>query len=303
MTGIIPLRVPLDASGLPRKELAAPPPKPERTRRASQPPCTPLHHQGDNGMTLGTTISVTADEQREIFARLQPYLPQNLRRVEPRSGWGVRCEFAAYIGREQRPAIPKSFYDDPKLRYVAQAADPTEHRLRVVANSILTEVYELAVAEWRDAAYVADLRAVISQGVPERWEAYERKLAALESAYDYLRTPNAAKEWPSAVSRLVDAQERTMSAARAFDECACEIAQTHSRHLYADLSRNAALAKAGYPEASKWHIADADHYDSGPHFSDLFSDLNVPLAESVRRLIERQDAHLTKVGRLSGTTA
>ena len=37
-------------------------------------------------------------------------------------------------------------------------------------------------------------------------------MKALQAVYRYLRAPEASTEWPSAVSRLVDAQDRTRAA-------------------------------------------------------------------------------------------
>jgi hypothetical protein len=249
-------------------------------------------------MPLGHTVTVTSGEMHEIFKRLAPYLPPYLRKVEPRpSGYGLRVEFAPFTGRENEPTKPRAFYDDPKLTYVRESDDPAEHQLRRKASLIIDEVYNTARAEWKDAAYVADLKQVVKDA-PDRWKTYERELKALESAYTYLRTPEASQEWPSALSRLVDAQDRTRTAAVAFDERAEEIAAVHEKHLYADLGHAAALANAGYPEAKDWHIVSHDQYGSG-YFSDWST--SVPLQERVRRLVAEQDAHVSKVGRLSST--
>jgi hypothetical protein len=86
-------------------------------------------------------------------------------------------------------------------------------------------------------------------------------------------------------------QDRTRAAAVAFDERARDIAHVHDHHLYADLSQDEALARAGYPEAKDWHVGDG----FGGHF-------HYGLTGKVDRLIQEQEAHLAKVGRLSGTT-
>ncbi|MFC9282785.1 hypothetical protein [Streptomyces collinus] len=250
-------------------------------------------------MPLGHTTRVKPDETREIFNRLQPHLPTQLQKVEPNpSGWGLSFVFTPFTGREPRPSLPAAFYQDPKLRYVAEDVDPAEHRLRELADHIVCDLYDRAQELWADAAYVADLRQVV-RDAPERWRTYERDLKALQAAYAYLRTPEAAAEWPSALSRLIDAQARTMTAAEAFDDRAQAIVEVHAKHLHADLGRNAALERAGHPDAQHWHLTEPEHYHRGQHFFDT----DVPLAEIVRRLIEQQDAHLAKVARLSGTTS
>ncbi|WP_331724785.1 hypothetical protein [Streptomyces canus] len=248
-------------------------------------------------MSRGRTITVPADEVSEAFARLQPHLPPYLRKIEPTAYNRLRFELVPFTGREECPTRPRSFYDDPALRFVAEEDDPREFRIREMADRVMSDLLEQAGDEWRDAAYVADLKQVVADA-PDRWKTYEREAKALESAYSYLRTPDAARVWPAALSRLVDAQDRTRAAAVAFDERALDIAVVHRKHLYADLGHDAAFARDGYPEAKDWHIASAEDYGSG-FFSQY--DTGVPLTERVRRLIEQQDNHITKVGRLSGT--
>ncbi|MBP5926804.1 hypothetical protein F3K32_43165 [Streptomyces sp. LBUM 1483] len=272
----IPLRTPLDESVLPHPAPAA----------AEVP--APEHGAGPS---LGT-VTISPEENRQIFQRLAPHLPTYLRRIENHpSGWGLRYTFDPFTGREKAPAVPRSFYDDPQLRYVREEDDPAEHKLREAADHILCALYDQAYAEWKDAAYVADLRLVIGDA-PSRWATYDRAAKALEAAYAYLRTPQAAPEWPAAVSRLVDAQEQTLAAAEAFDERAEAIAHVHKRHLYADLSPAQALAEAGHPEGEHWHV--------GSVFDGYFSD---SLAYRVRALIEEQQSHLRTVARLSGMDA
>jgi hypothetical protein len=239
---------------------------------------------------LGNTITVTADEHRQIWERLAPHLPPYLRKIENHpSGWGLSFQFAAFTGREEEPDVPRAFYSDPQLTYVRESENPGEHRLRRAADTIINDLYTKAREEWRNAAYVADLRKVV-RDAPDCWKAYEREAKALESAYAYLRTPQAAPEWPAAISRLVDAQERTLAAAAAFDERAVDIARVHEKHLYADLGHVQALTQAGYPGAADWHVVNC--------FDGYFSDF---LRETVTRLIEEQETHLAKVARLSGT--
>ncbi|MEU0852519.1 hypothetical protein ABZ387_31825 [Streptomyces flaveolus] len=240
-------------------------------------------------MSLGHTVTVTGDEQRQIYDRLAPHLPPYLRKIEPNPyGWGLRFQFAPFTGREQEPAMPAAVYEDPRLTYVAQSQDASEHRLRRVAKTILSDLYDQARDEWKDAAYVADLREAV-QDAPERWRVYEREAQAMQTAYAYLRTPEAGREWLAAISRLVDAQDRTRAAAVAFDERAREIAFVHDRHLYADLGPVQALIEAGYPEAADWHVGDG--------FEGYFRN---GLTTRVDGLIQEQEAHLTRVGRLAG---
>lgn len=227
---------------------------------------------------------------QQVMDRIAPHLPPYLRKIEPTSYGRVRFEFAPFTGREEEPAKPQSYYDDPRLDYVPEAHDATEHRIRTVAQSILGGLYDQARGEWKNAAYVADLRRVV-RDAPERWRAYEREAKALEAAYAYLRTPEAGREWPAAISRLVDAQDRTRAAAVAFDERAADIARVHDEYLYADLGHSQALVEAGYPEAKDWHVGDG--------FGGYFRN---GLTDQVDRLIEQQESHLAEVGRLSGTT-
>ncbi|TLS45710.1 hypothetical protein FE633_13155 [Streptomyces montanus] len=296
MSRSIPLKTPLDESGLWHKTPFTTPHSTAGTAERQLPVHTLLPVQGESAMPLGHTVTVTSGEMHEIFERLAPHLPPCLRKVKPRpSGYGLCFEFAPFTGREDEPTKPRALYDDPKLTYVPESDDPAEHQLRQTAGLIIDEVYDTAREEWKDAVYVADLKQVVKDA-PDRWKTYEREMKALESAYTYLRTPEASHEWPSALSRLVDAQDRTMAAAIAFDERALDIAAAHRTHLYADLGHDAALGKAGYPEARDWHIVSAEDYGSG-YFSAWST--SVPLQERVRRLVAEQDAHVSKVGRLS----
>ncbi|MGW0294774.1 hypothetical protein [Streptomyces tuirus] len=287
MASTIPLRTPLDDSELPHPAPAMQPGGPA----ASVPNTAATTPDQGVGMPLDT-ITITAAEQAQLFERLAPHLPTYLRKVEPHPcGWGLRFEFAPFTGREKAPTVPSSRYDDPRLKYVPESENPAEHRLREAADLILGELYDEARREWKDAAYVADLRQAVKDA-PDRWKAYEREAKALESAYAYLRTPQAGAEWPSAISRLVDAQDRARAAASAFDERAVEIAQVHERHLYADLSHAQALTNAGHPDATDWHVGSSyEGYLTGF------------LSEDLERRIKEQDAHVAKVARLSGMGA
>ncbi|WP_415939982.1 hypothetical protein [Streptomyces sp. 039-1] len=239
---------------------------------------------------FGDTQTITSDELREIFERLQPYLPSQLRTVEPAPCRGLRYDFAPFSGRETEPSRPDASYDDPRLTYVREDADAQEHKLRLVAREILRDVYERLYVLWRDASYVADLKAAV-QDAPTRWQAYEREFKATESAYAYLRTPEAGPEWPSAVSRLVDAQERLLAAAVAFAVRAREIALVHEKYLYSDLVPHAALQAAGYPDATGWHIGETCE----GRFLDRLTD-------TVRTAINQQRAHVTQVSQLAGAS-
>ncbi|MDQ0605526.1 hypothetical protein QF037_009959 [Streptomyces canus] len=276
MASTIALRKPLDDNGLPHHDPTPPPALVTETSTAG-----------------GCKFQITPEGMTEIFERLRPYLPPYLKRVQ-HSTYALRFEFAPFTGRESDPSTPDT-HTDPKLAYGSD--DKAERALRRAARGILDDLYEQARQQWRDAAYVADLQQTVKD-TGARWQAYERENKALESAYDYLRTPAAATDWPSALSRLVDAQERALAAASAFDDRAWEIARVHDKHLYADLGHHAALARAGYPEATDWHITLAEDYGSR-YYSEWSTCM--PLTERVRRLISQQDTHVTKVGRLSGT--
>lgn len=250
-------------------------------------------------MPLDTSFQITPAELAEIYSRIEAYYPPQLTKIEPNpSGWGLRYEFKAFTGREAEPNKPRASYDDPRLSYVTEDEDKAEHLLRLKAEHVLGDLYDAARAQWKIAAYVRDLKSVIGDA-PQRWKTYQHESKALAAAYDYLRTPEAAREWPAALSRLIDAQDRTKAAAAAFDARAERIASVHDKHLYAELSHNEALEAAGIPEARNWHIADACDYGKSHYYGDW--DTYLPLEEQVRRLVERQDAHVAKVGRLSGT--
>ncbi|MFD8573488.1 hypothetical protein [Streptomyces sp. NPDC059639] len=245
-----------------------------------------------------TSKTFTNDEVRDILDRIAPYLPAHLEKMEPNpSGYGFIYTFKPFTGISKMPQVPREFRDDPRLKYTPESENAAEYRLRECAEDILHEVYEKAYALWKDAAYVVELRTTV-RDAPQRWAAYERESKALEAAYSYLRTPQAATEWLAAISRLIDAQDRLRAAAAAFDDRAVEIAEVHDKFSHSDLPRSEALTRAGHPEAQNWCIAgSADDYRGRYWGSPQYA----PLVEQARVLIEAQDAHVAKVARLSGT--
>ncbi|MFI8008277.1 hypothetical protein [Streptomyces sp. NPDC086010] len=246
---------------------------------------------------LSEHYTITPDEMTEILARIQPHLPPYLTKIDRGQFGGLVFEFEPFTGREPEPVRPSTRHDD-RLRYVPEADDETEHLLREKAGRVLDRCFECAQEDWRNARYVADLRTV-AENAPALWAAYTTEIRALEAADAYLRTPEAAAEWPSAVSRLIDAQGRAAAAATAFDERAEAIADAHDRHVYADLGRIEAFKAAGFPDAADWHITDASSYGRS-YYSDW--ETHLPVTERTRRLIQQQDSHLAKVRRLSRTT-
>ncbi|MEU6460224.1 hypothetical protein [Streptomyces sp. NPDC047065] len=239
---------------------------------------------------LGRTFQITPEEMREIHDRLTPHFPPYLQRIEPNPlSWGLHFVFAPFTGREPEPCTPRSFYNDPRLTYVSASADEAEHLLREKAGVVMSNLYEAAREEWQCAAYVADLREAVKDA-PHRWTQYMLAAQQLTKAFEYLRTPDAATEWPAAISRLVDAQDQARAAAEYFQSRAVGIARVHEEHRHSDLRTDQALERAGYPEAVNWHIG---------YFEPSYQD---GLTEKVDRLIQDQEAHLLKVGRLAGLT-
>ncbi|MEU2681309.1 hypothetical protein ABZ638_30980 [Streptomyces sp. NPDC007107] len=246
---------------------------------------------------LSEHYTITPDEMTEILARLKPHLPPHLKKIGPGPyGGRLTFEFEPFTGREAEPVRPSTRHD-ARLSYVSEDDDPAESLLREKALRVLDRCFERAQELWRDAVYVADLRNV-AQDAPALWKTYSHERTTLDAAYEYLRTPEAAAEWPSAVSRLIDAQGRAAAAAAAFDERAEAIADAHYRHLYADLGHIEALKRAGFADAADWHVTDASCYGRS-HYSDW--ETHTPVAEQTRRLIQQQDTHLAKVRRLSRT--
>jgi hypothetical protein len=233
-----------------------------------------------------TTIS--PQESQQIFERLGPYLPACLKKVEPGPYSGYTYSFAEFTGSEPEPVQP-ALHQDSKLAYISKADDPAEHKIRTVAKDILAEIYQEARRLWRNAAYIAELKEAVGD-TPDRWKTYRAERKALDAAYDFLRSPEAANEWQPAVSRLIDAQERTLSAAEEFDRSAISIARVHDKHLYADYVPDEALKYAGYSEGEHWFIGSLGDYSSRRE----------TLSGAIRRLVEAQQEHLAKIQRMSG---
>ncbi|MFG2351932.1 hypothetical protein [Streptomyces phaeochromogenes] len=270
MAHTLSLRAPLDDNGLPHHDQA-------------QVPGPVL--VTETSTALGRNYRITPEGMTEIFDRLRPHLPPYLTAVHQHPTW-LKFEFAPFTGREKEPCSP-AVRTDPRLAYGTD--DEAERLLRSAAIGILDDLYAQARDQWSNAAYAADLKEVV-QDADALWKAYQRELTGMEAAYAYLRSPEAGAEWRPAVSRLIDAQDRALRAAEAFDCRAVRIAEVHRRHLYADYGHAAALAAAGYPRGADWPIADVDDYGTSRS-----------LAGQLSRTVENLNAHVAKVARLSGT--
>ncbi|MEU1134131.1 hypothetical protein ABZ383_30460 [Streptomyces sp. NPDC005900] len=254
---------------------------------------------------LGTTFQVTADEYKDIFnVRLAPYLPAHLAKVEPNpSGRGITYTFKPFTGREPRPEEPRRYFDDPKLCYRHQdreagrpEADEAEYDLREKACHFLSEVYTQARIEWRNAAHITDLKATV-KNTGDLYKQYVQAKTAVDAAFAYLRDPDAAKEWPAAVSRLIDTHDALKTAAKTFDDRAQEIAEVHEKHLHEyGYGDDEALKIAGFPEGKDWPIAST--YDYGRNYRGEYG--SQTLSGQAQALIREQEEHVAKVGRLTG---
>lgn len=249
---------------------------------------------------------LTSDQVNEIFnVRLRPHLPAYLTKVEPKT-YHVRYTFTPFTGQEPKPMTPERYWEkDPNLAFRhmdEQAGRPigteAEYELREAARFLLDDVYRAARIEWRNARHVADLKTTV-KNTGDLFKAHNQAKRAVEAGFSYLRDTEAAKEWPAAVSRLVDAQDTYMKAAIAFDERALEIAEVHDKHFHEEmLGYTEALVTAGYPEAKDWPIQST--YDYGRNYAGEYD--RSTLAGQAQALITEQEAHVAKVGRLTGQT-
>jgi hypothetical protein len=249
---------------------------------------------------------LTGQQVEEIFnVRLRPHLPSYLTKVEPHT-YHISYTFKQFTGREAEPETPASYWEDPKLAYRhtdeqagRPVAEEAEYELREAARFLLDDVYRAARIEWKNARHVADLKATV-KNTGDLFKAHNQARRAVEAAFAYLREPQAAKEWPAAVSRLIDAQDTYLAAAIRFDERAQEIAEVHDRHTHEEmLVYSEALAAAGFPEAKDWPIAST--YDYGTNYHGEYG--SETTAGKAQALIKEQEAHVAKVARLSGMSA
>jgi hypothetical protein len=248
-------------------------------------------------MDFGIT-RVTSDELTEVLDRLKPYLPQQLRTVGSRDG-RLYCEFHAFNGVTTEPYPPSAAQSDPRLSFLPEGGDPVEKTLRHTAHTILIDIYERARREWQDVRYVELLREKAGDA-DALWQTYLDKATALKEAYDFLRDPAASAAWPSALSRLLDAQNSAVAAATAFEAQAEQIARIHRAFLVTDLSEREALMAAGFPNATDWPVADHYVYE---RVARDFGQSDLPLVEQVRRLVAEQKDHVREIRELSGETA
>ncbi|WP_329583626.1 hypothetical protein [Streptomyces sp. NBC_01361] len=256
-------------------------------------------------MSIGYDYTLTGAELEDIFnVRLRPYLPTYLIKVDPQTH-SIRYTFTPFTGQEDEPTTPRRYSEDPKLAYQhldekarRSIATEAEYELREAARFLLDDIYRAARIEWKNARYIAALKAAV-KNAGDLWKAHNQAKRAAEAAFSYLREPDAAKEWTAAVSRLVDAHDTYMKAAVAFDERARDIAEVHDQNLYEESpSYKEAYASAGFPEAWDWPIAELGDY--GLNYRGEYREDT--LAGRAQALIKEQEAHVAKVGRLSGAT-
>lgn len=247
------------------------------------------------------SYTYTSEQLTDILDWLRPYLPKQLTTVTP-GKYGFTFTFTPFTGLEPEPQSPARYWDDPKLAYEhtdKAAGRPVvteaEYELRELARMILDDSYQAARVQWKNARHVAQLKKTVKDA-GTLWKTHQQAKSAVDAAYAYLRDPKAATEWPSAVSRLVDAQDTYLTAALAFDERAEEIAEIHNANRHEEmLGNDEALKAAGYPEAKDWPIAWFEDY-SRNYLGEYSS---ATTAGKAQRLIKDQEAHVAKVGRLT----
>ncbi|MFE9427775.1 hypothetical protein ACFYNO_32990 [Kitasatospora sp. NPDC006697] len=184
--------------------------------------------------------------------------------------------FKPFTGTEEEPVTPTGIWQDASLTREAR--------------EILAGEYTDAHAQWSDARYVSALkRAAADTGTASRWTTYVQARQEMDTLFSQLRaTPDT--HWRACVSKLVDAQELVLAAAKSWDRKGFEIARIHHAHRHSDLSFSVAYKRAGI-EADSWavdHIDDYDPYDGGP------------LTHNVTVAIEAQREHLRTVAALTG---
>jgi len=243
------------------------------------------------------SYTFTSEQLTDILNWLRPYLPAQLTTVTPRT-YNLRYTFAPFTGLEPEPEQPNAAWHDPKLARMFQdekadrpVADDAEYELRSIARSILHDVYREARIAWKNARHVAQLREVVGD-TGDLWKAHQQAKSAVDAAFTYLRDPQAATEWTSAVSRLIDAQDTYRAAARAFDTQAQQIARVHRDNFHEEmLGYDEALAAAGFPEGKAWDICPVEEYGYANDYT---------VAGQAKQLIAEQNEHVAKVGRLTG---
>lgn len=246
----------------------------------------------------------TGEQLTEILNRLRRYLPQKLTTVTPAYG-SLRYTFTPFTGLEPKPEEPARYWEDPKLAYKhadeekgRPVATEAEYELREIARFILDEAYDKARVEWQSARHVAELKTA-AKGVGDLWKAHQQAKRANAAAFAYLRDPAAAKEWPAAISRLVDTHDTYMAAAIAFDARAQGIAEVHDQNRHEEmLGYDEALTAAGFPEAKDWLIASVDEY--GTDYRGEYR--KYTSAGQAQSLIKEQETHVAKVSALTAQT-
>lgn len=261
-------------------------------------------------MSIRHDFKLTGEQVADIFNnRLRPYLPAYLEKVDPHT-YHITYTFKPFTGRETQPEQPSfsTYSNDPKLSYKHQdekagrpIADDAEYDLREAALFLLSDVYRAALIDWRNAHHIAELKNVV-KNTGDLWKQYGQARSAVDAAFAYLRDPKAAKEWATAISRLIDTHDALKTAATAFDDRAEQIAEVNEKHFHEDgYGSTGALKIAGFPEADDWEIHDSADYKTS--WDGSWSEWDRCLQAQASRLIKAQEEHVAKVGRLSGTAS
>lgn len=163
----------------------------------------------------------------------------------------------------------------------------TEDERKVYSDEI-----EAAHDRWALAKFLCDAAAVIT-GIGADWQKYLLAQAGLAGEYNRLReTP--ADRWPSQIMAILEAQDRALAAAAAWDRAANTLAALHrdyqaqARPGYgADLA--VAAARTGI-DISDWHIGQ---------WADGTAIYQNRLADKVRGDIETQKERIQEISDLA----
>ncbi|MFC9429277.1 hypothetical protein [Streptomyces sp. NPDC056987] len=217
---------------------------------------------------------MTSEQLDELANQAKKYHHPHYTGVTHGRFGGLQFTFREFTGTEADPAMPDEVWSSTALSGAARALLETE--------------YQYARTLHRDAKYTRDLKAA-ADGAAPLWTACTRARTAMDDAYDALST-TPDTHWRAAVSKLIFAQDRAAAAAQTWDAKAATIAAVHEAHVYSDLSRDAAYARAGLADVD-WHVGYQSDYE-GYGTSPVVRRTAVTIAE--------QRAHLKTIASLTG---
>ncbi|MEU2681311.1 hypothetical protein ABZ638_30990 [Streptomyces sp. NPDC007107] len=208
----------------------------------------------------------------------------NFLRTEPGAHGSTIFHFTRFTGSEPEPQTPLGLYDDKGLTYDQQVG--------------IRQQYEAARVLWSHARLRRDAAPALRSAAPlwMAWRAAETQLSSVFAAF----WETDDNRWRAQLLRLVDAENAARTAAEAWDEIACYLAQLVDEQV----------TVAGYDEALPLETVAADiglditdwHIDALSAYTHRMSSAPTPVRRRADQQIEAQRKQLAQVDQMHSTS-